>query len=176
MKKTENVPKAMREKYTEIKIMTDTFCKEHLNAEYAQTIRYAIAALCRKRPSPLTKGKAATWACGVIHAIGTINFVFDNSQSPYIKAPDIYKAFGVASSTGQGKSKTVRDLLNMNQFDPHWTLPSKLEKNPMVWMINVNGLIMDARHMPRDLQEMAFDKGLIPYIPDDTVDARQNSI
>lgn len=37
----------------------------------------------------------------------------------------------------------------------------------MVWMISVNGLIVDVRRMPREVQEIAYAKGLIPYIPDD---------
>jgi hypothetical protein len=37
----------------------------------------------------------------------------------------------------------------------------------MVWMLSVNGVILDARNLPRELQEEAFEKGLIPYIPDD---------
>jgi len=37
----------------------------------------------------------------------------------------------------------------------------------MVWMLSVNGLIVDVRSMPREVQEIAFEKGLIPYIPDD---------
>jgi hypothetical protein len=32
-------------------------------------------------------------------------------------------------------------------------------------MITVNGLIIDARSAPRHIQEEAFRKGLIPYIP-----------
>lgn len=167
MKKSESVPKSMQAKYAEISSLTDEFCKNHLNDEYAQEIRYAVAALCRKRPSPVSKGKAATWACGATHALGMINFLFDSSQSPHVKAPDLYQAFGVGHSTGQGKSKLIRDLLQMNQFDPHWTLPSKLGDTPLVWMISVDGIIMDARDMPRDLQAMAFEKGLIPYIPSD---------
>jgi hypothetical protein len=31
----------------------------------------------------------------------------------------------------------------------------------------VNGLIIDARSAPRFIQEEAYRKGLIPYIPDD---------
>jgi len=69
--------------------------------------------------------------------------------------------------TGQGKSKIVRDLLKMSQLDPTWTLPSRLSENPMAWMITVNGLIVDARYMPREIQEVAFQKGYIPYLPDD---------
>jgi hypothetical protein len=34
-------------------------------------------------------------------------------------------------------------------------------------MIQVNGLLADARHLPREIQEEAYRKGLIPYIPDD---------
>lgn len=124
MKKTENVPKAMKDKYDEVISITDSFSQNHLNEEYATQIRYAVAALCRKRPSPLERGKAATWACGVTHALGMVNFLFDQSQTPHIKAQKLYAEFGVAESTGQGKSKVIRELLKMRQFGAEWTLPS----------------------------------------------------
>ena len=81
-------------------------------------------------------------------------------------ASELYKKFGIGQSTGQSKSKTVRDLLNMYQSDPNWTLPSRFDNNPMVWMLSVNGMIVEIRSMPREAQEIAFEKGLIPYIPD----------
>ena len=37
----------------------------------------------------------------------------------------------------------------------------------MVWMLQVNGFMVDVRHAPREVQEIAFKKGLIPYIPAD---------
>ena len=37
----------------------------------------------------------------------------------------------------------------------------------MVWMLQVNGFMMDVRNAPREVQEIAFNKGLIPYIPAD---------
>jgi hypothetical protein len=40
-----------------------------------------------------------------------------------------------------------------------------MDENPRAWFIMVNGLIVDARHMPREIQEIAYEKGLIPYIP-----------
>lgn len=167
IRKSENIPKAMQEKYKAIVEITDSFAKEHLTEEYAQLIRYAAAALCRKRPSPLDTGKANTWACGITHAIGIVNFLFDKSQTPNISASELYKKFGVAESTGQGKSKIVRDMLGMRQFDPNWTLSSKIGANPLVWMLSINGIVVDIRHMPREVQEIAFEKGLIPYIPGD---------
>jgi hypothetical protein len=41
-----------------------------------------------------------------------------------------------------------------------------LAENPMVWMVQVNGLFLDARSLPLDLQLAAFDRGLIPYVPE----------
>ncbi len=35
----------------------------------------------------------------------------------------------------------------------------------MVWLIQVNGLIVDARQVSREIQEEAFRRGLIPYLP-----------
>lgn len=167
VKKTENVPEKMRNKYEAIIEITNSFSKKNLNDEYAQLIRYAVAALCRKRPSPLATGKVNSWACGIVYAIGTVNFLFEKSQTPYIRASDLCDEFGLGQSTGQGKSKLVRDLLNTYQLDPNWSLLSKLDDNPIVWTLSVNGLLVDVRGMSREIQEIAFEKGLIPYIPAD---------
>lgn len=77
------------------------------------------------------------------------------------------EAFGVSTSTGANKGKTVRNALTMSRMDPQWYRPSKMDNNPLAWMIMVDGLVMDARHLPREIQEVAYEKGLIPYIPED---------
>jgi hypothetical protein len=161
----EKVPKQMQAKFEEITNLTDAFCSQYLNSEYAGMSRQLAAALCHKRPSPLAAGQAKSWACGIVHALGMVNFLYDPSQTPHIKASELYKHFGVAESTGQGKSKAIRDLMDMSQMDPYWCLPSRIERNPMVWMISVDGFIMDVRSCPRAIQEEAFRKGLIPYLP-----------
>ncbi|MBM4093078.1 MAG: hypothetical protein FJ276_27270 [Planctomycetes bacterium] len=150
--------------------MTDAFCQDHLNDEYALLCRNLAATLARKRPSPLLRGRLETWACGIIRTIGWVNFLDDSSQEPHLKLPFIDRAFDVAESTGQGKSKLIRDMLKIGTFDPKWTLPSRMDRNPRVWMLSVNGFIIDIRHAPRQLQEEAFEKGLIPYIPADRGD------
>ena len=163
----ERVPKQMQPKFEEIVSLTDNFCQEHLNDEYAQLCRKLTAALCRKRPSPLATGKANTWACGIVHALGMVNFLFDPSQTPHMSASEIYQQFGVSQSTGSAKSKQIRDAMGMYQMDPNWCVPSKIDKNPLVWIVSINGLIVDVRQAPREFQEEAFRKGLIPYLPDD---------
>src|SRR5262245_32210864 len=162
----ESVPKLMQPLYEGITGMTDAVCKEHLNEEYAQLCRKMAATLARKRPSPLTRGRTETWACGIAYALGSVNFLFDKTQTPHMSAGDLCALFGVAKSTGAAKSREIQDMLGITLLDPRWCLPSKLADNPMAWMIQVNGLIVDARYAPRQIQEEAFRLGLIPYVPE----------
>jgi hypothetical protein len=171
-KKTERKPARaasdeVREVLEVIVGMTDQFCREHLTEEYAVLCRKLAEQLARKRPSPLLSGGPPVWACGIVRTIGRVNFLDDRSQQPHLKLTAIDKAFGVGASTGQGKSMLIRRLLKIRQFDHHWTLPSRLDDNPIIWMLEINGFIQDIRDCPRDAQEIAFEKGLIPYIPSD---------
>jgi uncharacterized protein DUF6398 len=159
------VPEAAKPAYHAIVGLTDLFCEAHLTHEYQMLCRKLTAALARKRPSPLTRGKPEVWACAELRVIGWVNFLDDSSNSPHMKLTAIDKAFGVAESTGQGKAKAVRDLLKIRQFDIHWMLRRRIEESPMAWMIEVNGFVVDARHLRREIQEEAFQKGLIPYLP-----------
>ena len=163
--KSDKVPKKMQPTYHTIIALTDEFCNEHLNEEYAQLTRQLTAALCRKRPSPLSRGKPNSWACGIIYALGFVNFLFDKSHEPYLSATELCQGFGISKSTGSKKSREIRDLMDMVQFDPNWCLPSLMDENPLVWMLMVDGFVVDARSAPLSVQEAAYEKGLIPYIP-----------
>jgi hypothetical protein len=147
--------------------LIDQFCKEHLNEEYAVLCRKLAEKLARKRPSPLLHGSPNAWASGIVRAIGGVNFLHDKSQTPYMRSTDIDHYLGTSPSSGAAKLAAIRKMLKMYQLDPNWTLPSRLEDNPMVWMLQVNGFMVDVRHAPREVQEIAFNKGLIPYIPAD---------
>jgi hypothetical protein len=138
-----------------------------LNNEYAQLSRRLAATLARKRPSPIARGKPEVWACAIVYALGTVNFLFDKSNLPYMRADELCAAFGVSQSSGANKAKLIRDTLKMYQLDPNWCLLSRMDSNPMIWYLTVNGLIVDVREMPREVQVIAYEKGLIPYIPAD---------
>ncbi|MFW6158515.1 MAG: plasmid pRiA4b ORF-3 family protein [Planctomycetota bacterium] len=163
--KSLKVPKAMQSTFDAITELTDRVCAEHLNEEYAELARQATAALARKRPSPLARGWAKSWACGVLYALGYINFLWDPNTEPYMSTEGLCDCFGVSQSTGYAKSRTVRDALNMKEWDSDWCLPSQMADNPLLWMVSVNGLAMDARWASREIQEAAYKQGIIPYIP-----------
>lgn len=162
--KSTKVPKSMEAIYAELTATTDAFCATHLTAEYAELARCALAALCRKRPSPVLSGKPQTWACAVLYALGQANFLNDEASKPRMSMADLCALFGVGASTGGNKAKLVRDTIGIDMFSHAWSLPSRLATHRMAWMIICNGLMVDARTLPVEVQEAAAAKGLIPYV------------
>ena len=161
------VPKSMQATYGAVTTLTDAFCREHLNEDYRTLAQRMTAALCRKRPSPLASGQSRTWACGIVYVLGQINFLTDPSTKPFMTTADLCARFGVGQSTASAKARVIAQSLDTSRLDPAWSLPSVLDQNPLVWMAEVNGFLVDLRDMPREVQQIAFDKGMIPYIPAD---------
>jgi len=164
------VPKVMLPVYEKIVGLTDAVSDRHLDSEYRDLARTMTRALCRKRPSPLASGQPRTWACGIVYVLGRINFLGDRSFPPYMTTAGLCAAFEVGESTVHAKARVIEEALGTGPLDPQWTLPSLVGRNPLVWMAEVNGLLVDLRDMPRDVQEIAFAKGLIPYVPADRKD------
>jgi hypothetical protein len=125
------------------------------------------ATLCRKRPSPLASGQPRTWACGIVYELGRVNFLSDPSTQPAMTLAQVCAAFGVGQSTASAKARVISNLLDVHRLNPSWLLPSLVEMHPLVWMAEVNGVLVDLREMPREVQQIAFEKGMIPYIPAD---------
>ena len=88
--------------------LTDEFCHRHLNDEYRDLAQSMAAALCRKRPSPVASGQVRSWACGIIYALGQVNFLSDKATPPYMTMGDVCEAFGVSPSTGGAKARTTQ--------------------------------------------------------------------
>ncbi len=162
-----SVPKGMQATYDAVVRLTDGLCDERLDAEYRELARDMAAALCRKRPSPLASGQPRTWACAILYELGRVNFLSDRSTQPHMTLAELRAAFGVSQGTASAKARVIEDALRVRPFDPAWTLPSLRDQNPLVWMAEVNGMLVDLRYMPREVQEIAFEKGMIPYLPAD---------
>jgi hypothetical protein len=39
--------------------------------------------------SPLASGRVPTWACGITYTLGLLNFLFDQTQTPYVRGSDL---------------------------------------------------------------------------------------
>jgi hypothetical protein len=168
--KRANIPKAIAPCYVEVAELIEGFCDEKLDEEYKALCLKALQKLCRKRPSPLRGGRATTWACGTIYAIGSNNFIFDKSQPHNMTATEIAEWFGLSKSTAGSKTSEVSRLLKLDYANIEFQLESTISQNPALWLLSVDGYVVDARHLPREIQELAFHEGLIPYIPADKME------
>src|SRR5262249_31902248 len=142
------LPVAVRPAFEAIRAELDTFAKAHLPEEYVPLLHEAAVALARKRSSPLLHGAPASWACGIVHAIGAVNFLFDKTQEPHMSPAEIARAFGVGVSTGAAKAAEVRKHLRMLPHDLHWQVPSRLEKNPLMNLVEAGLLPVPEAKQP----------------------------
>jgi hypothetical protein len=159
------VPRRMKERYEAVTGITEEFCRQHLDEEYADLSRKMAAALSREMPSPLESGRVKSWAAGIVHALGRVNFLSDDSREPHMTMGELCEKIGVSQSTAANKSREIWNRLDLMQLHPDWCLPSMLGENPLAWIVEVNGLPVDVRTMPREVQEEAYRLGLIPYVP-----------
>lgn len=159
------IPVAIRPVAGQVIALTDAACTDLLDEEYAGLARHVVAKLARKRPSPLQSGRAATWAGGAIYALGQVNFLFDRSTEPYVAQDDLADAFGLSKSTLGQKAKQIRDMLKMTWATPEFLRGERIDDNPMIWFIMVNGMPFDARSLPLEIQAEAYLQGAIPYVP-----------
>lgn len=166
-----SVPKLMLPTFAAVTELSDAVCAEHLNDDYRDLARDMAAGLCRKRPSPLSSGQPQTWACAILYALGQTNFLSDKASQPYMVMSDLCATFGVSQSTASAKARTIKNALRIRVLDPDWMLPSLIEQNPLIWMAHVNGVLVDLRDMPREVQVIAYEQGAIPYIPADEIGA-----
>ena len=101
----------------EIKEILNDFCDSYLNEDYKVISNRLCEAIIEKDESLLIRGKSTAWACGIIHAIGSVNNLFNKDNDVYIKAKDLYENLQVSSSTGLNRSKQIQSLMNMSEED-----------------------------------------------------------
>ncbi len=124
------VPKLMQPAFERITALTDEFCAENLDEAHARLCRKMAAALSRKRPPLIGGGRSEGWACGIVLAVGSQNFLFDKTTEPYMRAADIAAHFGVALSRGNSRARLVREALDIKPLDAEWNLTRAVEMDP----------------------------------------------
>jgi Domain of unknown function (DUF6398) len=159
------VPGAMRPTFDEIVAITDEFCAVHLDDEYARLCVNLAAKLARKRPSPLARGDRRIWAAGIVYAVGRVNFLADAGQRPHLRTETLAELIGVKQATMANKGRLIMDSLGIGLMDPEYSRRDMIENNPLVWLMEIDGLVVDARWLPEALQVELCRRGLIPYVP-----------
>lgn len=75
-------------------------------------------------------------------------------------------AFGVSQKHGQNRGYRP-DTQHTSRRNPTYMLNSIVNQNPLRWTAEVSGLPVDVGEMPREVQVISYEQGMIPYIPAD---------
>lgn len=163
--KSLHIPTSMSDVFQGISALTDQCSQVLLTPEYQQLARYAVAALCRSPHFNANPSEYRSWAVGTLLALGHVNFLFLRSNALQVSKADLCKALQVSQGQGASYMRKVQQHLKMRRFESNWYVRSRIASSPGVWMISLEGKIVDARHLPHELQVLAYQKGLIPSMP-----------
>ena len=144
----------IKERENKLLEMTGIFCSQKLDDDYFQLCEKLIKKLGRKREVPFQRGKLEIWAAAVVHAIGSINFLFDKSFEPYMSADQICEYFGTKTSTVSNKAREIKDMVDLQYYDPEFSTQKMTEENPFNKMVMIDGFIRPIDALPENLQQM----------------------
>ncbi len=143
----------IQEQQKKILALLNDFCQKKLNQEYFEISERLLQKLGRKKTVPFITGQPQVWAAAIIHALGTINFLFDKSSELYVSIDEINIFFGTAKSTTGNKSKEIRDLLKLVRWDKEFSTKRMSNSNPFANLVMVNGLIVPIDSLPENYKE-----------------------
>lgn len=138
--------------------MTAGFCNAYLDEDYKQLCEKLIRKMSWKRNVPFLSGRMEIWAAAIIHAIGSINFLFDPGFEPYVSADEISNYFGTSKSTVSQKAKAIRDMFKMRYWDEEFSTTHMKDSNPFSDLVMVNGLIVPIQVLPPEIREIMRQK------------------
>lgn len=122
--------------------MTAAFCSQHADAEYQGLCKKLIDKMARKRSVPFLSGRVEIWAAAIVYALGSINFLFDESFLPHATPDALCNHFQVSKRTVTQKAKLIRDMFKLEYFDPEFSTARMMKNNPLARLTLVDGLLV----------------------------------
>jgi hypothetical protein len=112
----------------------------------------------RKRDVPFTREKLEIWAAAVVHAIGSMNFLFDRSFEPFISSKEMNEYFGNKGTTVSNKARAIKDMFDLWYYSPEFSTGAMQENSPVnnMVMVMVDGLILPLNNLPQNMQQMVL--------------------
>ena len=104
------------------------------------------------------------WAAAVLYTVGGINFLSDPGQGPHLRGDDLASITGVAKSTMANKPSLIRRSLRIDPLAPELCRREMLEHHPYAWLLETNGVVVDARILPPALQGEVRRRGPVPWL------------
>jgi uncharacterized protein DUF6398 len=98
-----------------------------------------------------------------VYAIGRVNFLSDPDAHPHLRTDELARLLGVKQRFMADKGRLIMNTLRISH--PDWSRRDIIEKNPLVWLVEIKGMVVDARRLPEQIQVEAWRRGLIPFVP-----------
>lgn len=122
----------MSSKIEIIKDLINNFCNEVLNSQEYYQISLKILNQLDKHPDkPLLRGKENIWAASIVHAVGSINFLFYSTSDPNISNTEFNHHFDTNPKTVKNKSLKIQDLLHLSTYNPQFQIKASQHDNPL---------------------------------------------
>ena len=104
---------AKQNRIDEVRVLLETFGKEHLAQEFGTYVMRLWDQLTRKRTCDITKGKKEIWASAVIYVIARLNFLFDKKNSNYLPMNKIFEYFGTKQGMVRTRAAEIEKVCNI---------------------------------------------------------------
>ncbi len=141
------------ERQEQILKMIEDFCAQKLNEEYLGLADRVIKELAQIEPVPFMRGKPEIWAAGVIHALGSVNWMFDRSNKCHTPAADINAFFGTNGSTTSQKATLIKDMLDMHHGDREFSTQDSIDNDPFAQFVMLDNMIVPMSMLSEELQQ-----------------------
>ena len=135
-------------KQREILDLVKKFCAEKLNDEYVDMAERLMAKLSRKRINPMQVGKPEVWAAGIIHALGNINLLFENSSKPHVTVEELNAFFKTKEALTVERSRQIREILNLGCWNDEFCIHKIRLTNPFNKLVFINGCLVPLNSLP----------------------------
>ncbi|SHJ31487.1 hypothetical protein SAMN05444280_11619 [Tangfeifania diversioriginum] len=113
----------MEQKNEDVKQLVTTYCKNHLDENYLKICTKVFTDLLKKDKLIFKRGKTEIWSAAIVWAVGGTNFLGDKSFEPYATLSDVCGFFNANSSSVGQKSGKIKEIIDMNIFNPEYRLP-----------------------------------------------------
>lgn len=165
MHHTTDMPNNIKNSYLEISGLTDIFCLGYLSKKYVHASRTMVSQLCQSHISLVKPCKTKYWAAGTIHALAKTNQLYATETIPHVPASKVIDEFEISRSTIYKYANLIQQLINVPCFQVPQNHQQQSQATLSQWLISIDGIIIDAREMPHDIQKEAYQKGSIPHLP-----------
>lgn len=147
----------VKQKEQEILKLTNRFCLEHLNMEFASLCEKLVKKMSRQATVLFVEGRTDVWAASVIHALGSINFLFDKSFDPFVESHQIAEFYNLSDKTVSEISDKILQTLDIQMFNTEFSTQYSLTNNPFDKIkVDESGLLYFDNDIEEEEEEIEY--------------------